>query len=80
MDWNHVLKSITKNEQMSLKKLCIMNEVEITPGKQSTEIRSKDQNVSEKKAKSLTGPSGDFEVIVIRDDADIVNETHDPNI
>ena len=77
LDWTHVLKSIAKNDQLPLKKLCIMNEVEITPGKSSSD---KEQTHSDKKGKAMADSSSDFEVIMIRDDIETMYDSHDPSI
>lgn len=64
LDWCHVFKTLSRNDQTPLKKLCIMDEIEITPRK----MEKLSQNFEKNKVNA--DPSKSVEVIVLNDEAD----------
>lgn len=80
VNWSTILSALSKDKTLPLKKLCIMDEVEITAGKPSALIQDNKQNEPLDRRKVKNSSSFDHGMkyaVYIKDEVDILPDTEE---
>lgn len=83
ISWPHVLSAISKDKSLPLKKLCIMDEVEITAGKPPTSSQEFQRNEPLDKRKQRTSSESNKSMkyaVYIKDEVDIFEMEEDADM
>lgn len=80
ISWQHVLSTMSNDKSVSFKKLrCIMDEIEITPGKLPTDMPENKQNalLDRRKIKKNLSEDHNPNIVLIKDEINISSEEED---